>query len=180
MFLEIIIFCCVIVIIVLIARKLPNVVKFNISESKEWFLTKFFKKNDKKSQGNLNNSGDLAKDADKFFDNKDYQEAEKAYLQLAIKEPKNIKVYNRLGAIYTELKNFSDAKEAFSQALKLNSENASGYFNFALAEIELKDYRNAVEALEKAVKLDKNNKKYQKLLEETQKRIKNKPEEPEE
>lgn len=115
--------------------------------------------------------GGMFGEADKLFKDGKYDEAEKIYLKIATKDPKNIKVYNMLGAIYMERKNFTDAKEAFLAALGIDDMKSSTHYNYARACIELREFRNAKESLEKAIKLDKENEKYKKALQEVKRKM---------
>lgn len=186
MILEIIILTCIVVILTILFRKLPNVISFkNLFKSKPLQLNN----NESMKTGLKQNFSFFPKSedtqklftiSDQLFNEEKFSEAEKIYLKIAASNPKNIKVYNRLGVIYLEQKNHKDAQAAFLQAIKLDPKKASRHFNYAIASIELKEYRNAIEALEKAVKLDKKSQKYKDLVCEVKKKIKTKPEEPEE
>lgn len=159
MFLEIIILICAIGIFVILARKLPNVIGPKTEEKR-------LKIEDKR--GSLI----LLEEADRLFKKGDLAEAEKLYIQSASQDPRNPKIYNRLGAIYLEQKNFQDAKDAFQEAIRLDGKKASQYFNLSMAYLELKEYRNAIETLEKAVDLDKKNIKYRQALKAAKKELK--------
>lgn len=110
--------------------------------------------------------------ADKLIAQGKLGEAEKIYLKIAVKDPHNVKVYNRLGVIYMEKNNFLDAKNAFAEAVKLDPKKASRHYNLAIACIELKEYRSALELLAKAVDLDGKNEKYKNDLLALRKKIK--------
>lgn len=183
MFIEIIFFACIVVILVIFFRKLPDIINFKTNKTEK---TDVFAKNGLQTKTNFSNFGSLFFDkrqsleelleiASKLFEQGKYSSAEKIYLKIATRDPKNLRVYNRLGVIYLEQKNFFDAKEAFLQAIKLDPKKASGHFNYAISAIELKEYRNATDALEHALKLDKNNKKYRQLLAEIKMKTKIKP-----
>ena len=173
MVLEIIILICVLAIFVILARRIPDIVRSvkktrNIESVKKDFpsVSKTFDITD-----TSDTLGSLSAQADLFFEKGDFYKAEKLYIQMATKELDNPKIYNRLGAIYLEQKNFSDAKAAFQEAIRFDTKKASHYFNLSVACLELKEYRNAIESLEKAVKLDKKNKKYLQALKETRKKL---------
>lgn len=168
MLLEIIILICAIGIFVILARKLPDIVRVG-SKSKSFEIEK--KRISEKTTLTQASYSNLIKEADRLFEKGDFSGAEKLYIQTAARDPQNPKIYNHLGAIYLEMKNFQDAKEAFREAIRLNGKKASQYFNFSMACLELKEYRNAIEALEKAVRLDKKNKKYRQALKEARKKL---------
>lgn len=111
----------------------------------------------------------LIAQADDAFDRKAFEDAEELYVKAAAQDPDNDKIYNRLGAIYLENENFYDAKEAFLQTVKLDDTNASHHVNLGLAYMGLKDYYKAEQAFRDALDLDPKNKKYQNLLEKSQK-----------
>jgi tetratricopeptide (TPR) repeat protein len=96
----------------------------------------------------------LWKKADEEFDIKNYKQAEKLYLKIASKDPKNPKVYGKLGIIYLELGNYLDAKDAFSEAVKRDSGNAFWYNNLGLAFYNLKRFNESIDAYKKSVAID--------------------------
>lgn len=108
----------------------------------------------------------LGQEADDLFAIKDYRKAEKLYLKLAAEDPKNQKIYSRLGIIYLEQKNYEDARDAFQQAIRLEPGVASRHFNLAIAYLNLGSTAKAVQALEQALKHDPANRKYRKMLDD--------------
>lgn len=184
------------ILIAVFIRKMPDIVKIefpkwgntnlikkNTAPSKSFnFFEKFEKKETKKENivkpsksfnfftSNANENV-LFDEADMFFKHNNIAEAEKLYLKIASINPKNIKVYNRLGVIYMQKKEFSDAKEAFLMAVRLDPKKASRHYNLATSYDELREYRNAQESLEKALKIDSDNKKYQKYFEELKEKV---------
>lgn len=189
---QIIIIICIAVLIFLLVRKMPSIIKLNLPKlSKKDFMqnpkdvnTQFDTKTenvvDNTSQkiktfhffGKVNNDQALFEEADRLFKDNKLNEAEKIYLKIATNNPQNVKVYNRLGVIYMEKRNFSDARDAFAEAVRLDPQKASRHYNLAMASIELKEYRNAVESIEKAIKLENKNEKYKKLLIDLKNKIK--------
>ncbi|MFA6492951.1 MAG: tetratricopeptide repeat protein [Patescibacteria group bacterium] len=149
------IIAAVVVILIIIARRLPDARKV-MQESKGV------------TDEEVSLYGMIAQ-ADDAFESKDFQKAESLYIKVAALDPDNAKVYSRLGAIYLEQKNFYDAKDAFLQAAKLEPELASRHVNLGLAFMGLKDYFKATESFKKALNLDRKNSKYKKLLEKVQK-----------
>lgn len=145
----------VVVILIIIARRLPDARKI-MSQSRE-------------TTDEEVNLYSMIAQADDAFENKNFQKAEELYIKVAAADPDNAKIYSRLGAIYLEQKNYYDAKDAFLQAAKLEPNLASRYVNLGLAFMGLKDYFKAIEAFKKALSLDHKNSKYKKLLEKTQK-----------
>lgn len=94
------------------------------------------------------------------------REAERAFLRAVAKNPKNPKLYNRLGAIYLKQRNFSDALEAFIAARELDSSKASRHYNVALAAWQSGKRPLAREAIAQALSLDPTAEKYLQLKKE--------------
>lgn len=111
-------------------------------------------------------SRDPLQEAEDAFAIKDYRKAEKLYLKLAAENPRNPKVYGRLGIIYMEQKNHEDARDALQQAIKLEPGVASRHFNLALTYIQLGSKIKAVNAMEAALKYEPANRKYRKMLDD--------------
>lgn len=109
---------------------------------------------------------DQFQEAEDLFAIKDYKKAEKLYLRLATTDPKNSKIYSRLGIIYLEQENYDDARDALQQALKLEPGNASRHFNLALVYMNLGSQAKAVASMEAALKYDPSNRKYRKMLDD--------------
>jgi len=150
----IIVIIAIVVVIFVIARRLPDARK-KLVETKV-------------SEGDISLYGLIAQ-ADEAFEQKNYEEAEKLYVKSCLADPDNCKIYSRLGAIYLEQKNYYDARDAFLQAVKIEPELASRHINLGLAFLGLKDYFKATESFKKALDLDSKNKKYRKLYEKAQK-----------
>lgn len=170
MVLEIIIIISIVAILVICARKIPNMLNTGVSKPSISIKKPFLVKEKRQVLEDDNVGSDMEK-ADFLFEHKNFKEAEELYIKLISNDPKNPRLYNRLGALYLETKNFSDAKSAFSEALKYDQTKASRFYNFALSCAELKEYNNAIEALEKAIKLDNKNKKYSQLMKDIKKRL---------
>lgn len=188
---EIIIFIIFAIFILIYLKKTPQIknISFDFLENKKSQFKNNFKKIDHKEQKidkkdkkfnnllffsndkNANKEYILFENAEQFFIDKNYIEAEKIYIKIASINPKNLKVYNRLGVIYMENKNFKDAKESFGLAVKLDPKKASRHYNYALACLELKEYRNAIDSIRTAIKLDNKNSKYKIVLTELKNKL---------
>lgn len=96
----------------------------------------------------------LWKKANLEFDNKNFNQAEKFYLKIAAIDPKNTKIYEKLGVIYLEQKNFIDAKEAFLEATRLDSKNALWFNNLGLSLYNLNRFSESIKAYRKSLALD--------------------------
>lgn len=103
--------------------------------------------------------------ADALFAQKNFGKAERLYLQLARQDPKNPKLYNRLGVLFLELENFTDARDAFKAALAIDDTRASRHYNYAMACYHLGQFREAQDAMIQALKRDPRNQKYQQFAE---------------
>jgi len=104
--------------------------------------------------------------ADDLFRKRQFISAEKWYLEAARNNPKNAKIYSRLGIIYIERKNFKDAIEALSEAVKLDDQVASRFFNLSFAFNALGDKKLALQYAKRAMRLEAANKKYRKWFDE--------------
>lgn len=105
-------------------------------------------------------------EAEDAFSIRDYKRAERLYLKLATEEPKNPKVYSRLGVIYLALQAYEDARDALQAAIKLEPSISTRHFNLALAYINLGSKSKAIAAMEAALKYDPSNRKYRKMLDD--------------
>lgn len=62
----------------------------------------------------------LFEKAAKFFGSGNFSEAEKTYIEIIKKDPKNIQAYKNLGNLYLKQGNLRDAMSSFEQVLKIN------------------------------------------------------------
>ncbi len=108
----------------------------------------------------------LLKEGDEYLHAGKFKEAERAYLRGVAKNPKNPKLYNRLGAIYLKQRNYRDALEAFEAARDFDATRASRHYNVALAAWHLKNRSKARAAIQEATRLDPSSKKYQDLTQQ--------------
>ena len=104
--------------------------------------------------------------ADDLFSKKQFISAEKWYLEAVRNNPKNAKIYSRLGIIYIEQKNYKDAIEALAEAIKLDDHVASRFFNLSFALNALGDKKLAIQQAKRAMRLEGSNKKYRKWFDE--------------
>ncbi len=109
---------------------------------------------------------DLFQEAEDLFAVKDHKRAEKLYLKLATEDPKNPKIYSRLGIIYLEQKAYEDARDALQQAIKLEPNVASRHYNLAMVYLNLESKSKAINSMESALKYDPGNRKYRKMLDD--------------
>ena len=104
--------------------------------------------------------------ADELFKKRQYKSAEKWYLEAVRNNPKNPKIYSRLGIIYLEQRNYKDAIESLDEAIRLDQNIASRYFNLSYAHSSEGDKRTALMNAKKAIRLDPQSKKYRKWLDQ--------------
>ncbi len=93
-------------------------------------------------------------------------EAERFFLTAATRNPKDSKVYARLGLIYLQKKSYVDAIEALKVAVKLDRFNPSRHYNLALAYEGKQDNQRAIATIREAISLDPVSAKYRTLLEQ--------------
>lgn len=65
----------------------------------------------------------LSTEADRAWQERQYEKAEQACLKILVQQPKNHKYMTRIGQIYQEKGELEDAKEAFEAAKKLDPKN---------------------------------------------------------
>lgn len=95
-----------------------------------------------------------------------YDEAEKFFLTAATRNPKDPKVYARLGLIYLNKKSYSDAIEALKVAVKIDKYNPTRHYNLALAYAGKEDNQRAIATIREAISLDPVSQRYRTLLEQ--------------
>jgi len=85
----------------------------------------------------------------------DYAEAESCLVKAAAADPKNPKVYSRLGIVYLEQgENWNEAEEAFLQALRYDPNNGYVHNNLGLVLYNQDKYAAATREFEAAVTAD--------------------------
>lgn len=148
----------VVIIFIVLARRLPVAAQFIKEEKKEVAPEKIIKAS-KLSQ------------ADEAYKANKFTLAEELYIQLATEDPRNGKIYDRLGNIYLNQKNYYDAKDAFLQAIKLDADISVQHANLGDAYMGLKDYFKATQAYLEAIELEPKEKRYRNLYEKAQKAL---------
>lgn len=117
-----------------------------------------------------NSQDPLMEKAEELFFKKQYISAEKWYLEVIKKEPRNPKIYSRLGLIYINQKNYKDAICCLEEASKIEPGVASRYFNLSFAQNEEGDRKSAIANARKAFRADSQNKKYKRWYDELRSR----------
>jgi Tfp pilus assembly protein PilF len=93
--------------------------------------------------------------AGRYYQERNYLAAEKAYLKVLKIDHKNSLAYSRLGFIYSNLGNTEDAIECFQIVAQMYP-NAASYHNLAMMYFKNRDYTASAEALEKSVHIEPN------------------------
>lgn len=87
--------------------------------------------------------------------NNNFTEAEKLLVKAAAKEPRNPRVYAKLGILYLEQgENWKEAEESFLQALKFDSNNGFIHNNLGLVLYNQDRFAAAAKEFEQACRLD--------------------------
>lgn len=105
----------------------------------------------------------LLREGDAYLEAGKIKEAERSYLRAVAKDPKQPRLYNRLGAIYLRSRNYGDALQAFEAARDLDGSKASRHYNVALAAWQLGNLAKARASISQAISLDPAAQKYQDL-----------------
>jgi len=140
-----------------------------IQEKKKFSIFHFKKKGEPEVM--LEKTQDpLMEKAEELFFKKQYISAEKWYLEVIKKDPRNPKIYSRLGLIYISQKNYKDAISCLEEANKLEPTVASRYFNLSFANNEEGNRKEALDSARKAIRLDPQNPKYKNWFNELRSR----------
>lgn len=91
--------------------------------------------------------------AGRYYAEKNYLAAEKAYLKVLKVDHKNSLAYSRLGFIYSHFGQVDDAIECF-QIVADTYPNAASYYNLAMMLFKNHKFNRAARALEKSVDLE--------------------------
>ncbi len=103
--------------------------------------------------------------AEALFKKGRYISAEKWFIEAAKENPKDARIYSRLGIIYLQQKNFSDAQEALKESIKIDESVASRFFNLSYACWCQSKFKEASNHARRALKLEPENSKYKAWLE---------------
>lgn len=180
---EIVLFVAILGIFVIVARRLPDAMREHRDDQphqpaqpaapRRWFwqraepvasavpqaAVRAEPTNEAQRQTVLSDDA-LLKEGDEYLKTGKLREAERAYLRGVAKNPKNPRLYNRLGAIYLKQRNYRDALEAFEAARDFDGSKASRHYNVALAAWQLGNLSKAREAIGQAMQLDPKSAKY--------------------
>jgi tetratricopeptide (TPR) repeat protein len=103
--------------------------------------------------------------AEDLFKKGRYISAEKWFIEAAKENPKDAKIYSRLGIIYLQQKNFPDAEEALKESIRLDESVASRFFNLSYACWCQSKFKEASVHARQALRLEPENSKYKAWLE---------------
>jgi len=101
----------------------------------------------------------LFTEAEEFYKNEDWSEAEKKYLEIISLDMKNIEAYEKLGWAYFEMKDHEHAKETFEFIKKINPKDSEIYYGLGKICLELDKKEEALINFKEAVMLSPNNPK---------------------
>ncbi|MDP4038485.1 MAG: tetratricopeptide repeat protein [bacterium] len=90
--------------------------------------------------------------ANRYYLQREFLAAEKAYLKLLKIDHKNTWSYNRLGFIYAHMSNFPDAIECFKIVVDAKP-NPASYQNLGMVYLKNRDFTKAATVLEKSTEL---------------------------
>ncbi len=91
--------------------------------------------------------------AGRYYAEKNYLAAEKAYLKVLRVDHKNSLAYSRLGFVYSGLGKNEDAIECF-KIVADTYPNAASYHNLAMMYFKTRDFPSSAEALEKSLSME--------------------------
>lgn len=91
--------------------------------------------------------------ASRYYAEKNYLAAEKAYLKVLKVDHKNSLAYSRLGFIYSHFGQVEDAIECF-QIVADNYPNAASYYNLAMMLFKNRKFKRSARALERSIELE--------------------------
>lgn len=91
--------------------------------------------------------------AGRFYSEKNFLAAEKAYLKVLKVDHKNSLAYSRLGFIYSHFGQIDDAVECF-QIVADNYPNAASYYNLSMMLFKSRKFKRSARALEKSIALE--------------------------
>ena len=91
--------------------------------------------------------------AGRYYAEKNYLSAEKAYLKVLRVDHKNSLAYSRLGFIYSHLGNNEDAIECF-RIVADTYPNAASYHNLSMMYFKTRDFPASAKALEKSLSME--------------------------
>ena len=91
--------------------------------------------------------GDTLRSEKAYLDALDY------YRAAIVKQPKNAKLYNKIGINELQMARFNEARKDFEQAIKNDREFADAYNNLGVINYLQKKYGKAIKEYERAIKI---------------------------
>jgi len=91
--------------------------------------------------------------AGRYYDERKWLAAEKAYVKVLKLDHKNTTAYRRLGMVYSQLKNYSDAAECFQIAMKSGG-TAADWQNLATVQYHLRSHDEVEASLKKSIEIE--------------------------
>jgi len=102
----------------------------------------------------------LLSEGEELYNNEDYSQAEKKFIQVISLDHRKEEAYDSLGKEYLAQKDYEHAIEAFEHALKLEDKDSGVHCDICQVYKDLGDFEKAVLYIQKAIELDPNNPKY--------------------
>ena len=88
-----------------------------------------------------------------YYNNKQYKDAERMYLEVIEQEPKFGPVYYSLALLYAELNRVEDAINQLNKAIEIMPKNVRVYYNLGLLYDKKQEYKNAEKTFVKGLKI---------------------------
>lgn len=96
----------------------------------------------------------IFEEANLCFFNRDYERAQKLYIDIINKKPKHYPTYEKLANIELVNANYAKASEFFSRYLKYNPHNPDIWNQLGNVYFDMENYRGAIKCYRKAIGLD--------------------------
>ncbi len=136
------------IIFVLVVKKLPEIedIAYEVKRRKS--------KNGAADLYENETAESLEEKAQLAFDAKNYELAEKLFIALISRDPKNTDAFNKLGVLYLNMGHYPDAREAFNHVVSVEPRNSFAWNNLGLVFYHQSKYKQAIEAYKQAIGLD--------------------------
>lgn len=86
-----------------------------------------------------------------------FEDAEKLYLQVKDRDPRNAKTYTGLGTVYRETGQYDKAALAYREVLAIDGESAEAYYGLGVIDRKSGNYERAIAMQRKALEFDPTN-----------------------
>lgn len=96
----------------------------------------------------------LLEKGERLFKAKAYKNAEKIFLEVIKKDPKNITAFKGLGKIYLEQEDLDEAILTYEKVTVLDDKDEESWLNLGTIHYEAEDFRKASYAYKKAIEIN--------------------------